>query len=130
VVSRLAKSHGTPIFYANLKVRGGMDMAETMVTASELDSRRQAASFNQAALDEAARRGLCNGAFADSEEDVGPIAEELYPGGKAQRYRSILQPTSTKTSLPEKPEAQAARQSSSSNQDQGCRHVTAQAVGQ
>ncbi|MGN5584081.1 hydrolase or metal-binding protein, partial [Stutzerimonas sp. Brlt_13] len=70
------QSHGTPIFYADLTVRGGMDMAEALVTASELDSRRQAAGFNQAALDEAARRGFGNGAFEDSEEDVSAIVEE------------------------------------------------------
>lgn len=72
------QSHGTPIFYADLTVRGGMDMAEALVTASELDSRRQAAGFNQAALDEAARRGFGNGAFEDSEEDVGAIVEEFF----------------------------------------------------
>lgn len=72
------QSHGTPIFYADLTVRGGMDMAEVLVTASELDSRRQAAGFNQAALDEAARRGFGNGAFEDSEEDVGAIVEEFF----------------------------------------------------
>ena len=53
-------------------------MAEALVTASELDSRRQAAGFDQAALDEAARRGFGNGAFEDSEEDVGAIVEEFF----------------------------------------------------
>lgn len=72
------QSHGTPIFYVDLTVRGGMEMAEALVTASELDSRRQAAGFDQAALDEAARRGLGNGAFEDSEEDVGAIVEEFF----------------------------------------------------
>ena len=72
------QSHGTPIFYADLTVRSGMDMAEALVTANELDSRRHAAGFNQAALDEAARRGFGNGAFEDSEEDVGAIVEEFF----------------------------------------------------
>lgn len=72
------QSHGTPIFYADLTVRGGMDMTEALVTASELDSRRQAAGFNQAALDEAARRGFGNGAFEYSEEDVSAIVEEFF----------------------------------------------------
>ncbi len=72
------QSHGTPIFYADLTVRSGMDMAEALVTASELDSRRQAAGFTQAALDEAARRGFCNGAFEDSEEDASAIVEEFF----------------------------------------------------
>src|SRR5690554_554572 len=36
------QSHGTPIFYADLTVRGSMDMSEALVSANELDSRRQA----------------------------------------------------------------------------------------
>jgi len=72
------QSHGTPIFYVDLTMRSGMDMAEALVTANELDSRRQAAGFDQAALDEAARRGLANGAFEDSEEDSSAVIEEFF----------------------------------------------------
>lgn len=35
-----------------------MDMAEALLTASELDSRRQAAGIDQGALDKAARGGF------------------------------------------------------------------------
>src|SRR5690606_3115720 len=73
------QSHGTPIFYVDLTVRGGMDMAKALLAASELDSQRQATGFDQAALDEAAQRGFANGAFEDSEEDAGTIVEEFYP---------------------------------------------------
>ena len=66
------QSHGTPIFYADLTVRGGMDMAEALVTASELDSRRQAAGFNQAALDEAARRGFGRVPAGDGPDTPSP----------------------------------------------------------
>lgn len=52
------QSYGTPIFCTDLTVRGGMDMAEALLTASELDSRLQAAGFDQAALDKEARRGF------------------------------------------------------------------------
>ncbi|MHB0820370.1 recombination directionality factor [Stutzerimonas stutzeri] len=72
------QSHGTPIFYADLTVRGGMDMAKVLQSANELDAQRQSAGFDQAALDEAARRGFSNGAFEDNEEDVSAIVEEFF----------------------------------------------------
>src|SRR3989344_3032994 len=72
------QSHGTPIFYVDLTVRNGMDMAEALLTANELDAQRQTAGFDQMALDEAARRGFGNGAFEDSEEDSGAVIEEFF----------------------------------------------------
>jgi hypothetical protein len=72
------QSHGTPIFYVDLTVRGGMDMAQALQAANELNTQRQAAGFDQVALDEAARRGFGNGAFEDSEEDSGAVIEEFF----------------------------------------------------
>lgn len=46
--------------------------------ARELDARRKAAGFNQAALDAAARAGFANGAFEDSPDERAAIAEEFY----------------------------------------------------
>ncbi len=71
-------------------------MAEALVTANELDSRRQAAGFNQAALDEAARRGFCNGAFEDSEEDASAIVEEFYTEGEAPAAATTSPPSANK----------------------------------
>ncbi|PBJ27202.1 hypothetical protein BSF44_08780 [Pseudomonas sp. ACN8] len=72
------QSHGTPIFYVDITVRSGMDMAEALQSANKLDAQRQTAGFDQAALDEAAQRGFGNGAFEDSEEDVGVVVEEFF----------------------------------------------------
>lgn len=55
-----------------------MEMAEALQAANELDIQRQAVGFDQATLDEAARRGFGNGAFEDSEEDVGAIIDEYF----------------------------------------------------
>lgn len=107
------QSHGTPIFYVDLTVRSGMNMAETLQKASELDAQRLAAGFDQVALDEAARRGFSNGAFEDSEEDVGAIVEEFFPvesGSEPPSPKSTPQP-SGKPSLAEKLEAQYQHQS-------------------
>lgn len=107
------QSHGTPILYADLTVRNGMDMAEALVTANELDSRRQAAGFNQAALDEAARRGFGNGAFEDSEEDVGAIVEEFFASPDA-----ALSTTAGRCGLGLRDPLQAAESLSQAEQDQ------------
>jgi hypothetical protein len=73
------QSHGTPIFYADITVRSGMSMEEALMAAKALNESRQAAGFDQAALDQAARQGLSNGGFDDSEDDNGAIVEEFYP---------------------------------------------------
>jgi len=102
------QSHGTPIFYTDLTARSGMDITEALRLASELDEQRQAAGFDQNALDEAAKRGFGNGAFEDSEEDVGAIVEEFFSAETSsdeQRSRSTTQ-RSGKPSLAEKLEAQ------------------------
>ncbi|TYK60407.1 hydrolase or metal-binding protein [Pseudomonas synxantha] len=72
------QSHGTPIFYVDITIRAGMDMDEALQKASELDTQRQTAGFDQRALDEAARRGFGNGAFEDSEEDSHVVIEEFF----------------------------------------------------
>ena len=72
------QSHGTPIFYVDLTIRAGMEMSEALQKASELDTQRQTAGFDQRALDDAARRGFGNGAFEDSEEDSHVVIEEFF----------------------------------------------------
>ncbi|WP_411562571.1 hydrolase or metal-binding protein [Pseudomonas shirazensis] len=124
------QSHGTPIFYVDLTVRGGMDMAEGLQAANELDAKRKAAGFDQAALDEAAQRGFANGAFEDSEEDAGTIAEEFYPVEESQSPIAKTPQRSVKNSLAEKLEAQALRHTPLLDHHQGAQHATAQAEGQ
>ncbi|MBF8651804.1 hydrolase or metal-binding protein [Pseudomonas putida] len=73
------QSHGSPIFYVDITVRSGLSMEEALLQARELDEARQASGFDQLALDATARLGLANGAFEDSEEETGVIAEEFFP---------------------------------------------------
>ncbi|WP_338475681.1 hydrolase or metal-binding protein [Pseudomonas khavaziana] len=72
------QSHGTPIFYVDITVRSGMSMEEALLAARQLDEARQSAGFDQASLDSAAKHGLGNGAFEDSEEDGDAVIEEFY----------------------------------------------------
>lgn len=77
------QSHGTPIFYVDLTLRSGVQIEEALQAAKALDASRQAAGFDQVALDATARTGLSNGAFEDDGEDSGAIAEELFPAGES-----------------------------------------------
>jgi len=124
------QSHGTPIFYVDLTVRGGMEMTEALQAANELDAQRQAAGFDQTALDEAAQRGFGNGAFEDSEEDAGAVAEEFYPTEESPSPATSTPQRSAKASLAEKLDAQAQRLTPPTDNHQGAQHAPAQAEGQ
>ncbi|ALY86948.1 hydrolase or metal-binding protein [Pseudomonas aeruginosa] len=123
------QSHGTPIFYVDLTVRAGMDMTEALLSANELDVQRQAAGFDQTALDEAAQRGFGNGAFEDSEEDAGAVAEEFYPAEESPSAFPQTRQHSSTASLAEKLEARAQRSIPPTNDAQGAQHAPAQAEG-
>jgi hypothetical protein len=101
------QSHGTPIFYADITVRSGMNMEEALLATKQLDQERQAAGFDQAALDTAARQGFSNGAFEDNEEDSSAIAEEFFPAIEQLLPQAV---TGTPPSLVEKLESLATEQ--------------------
>lgn len=124
------QSHGAPIFYVDLTVRSGMDMAEALQSANELDAQRQEAGFDQVALDEAAQRGFGNGAFEDSEEDAGAVIEEFYPTEEIPCSTTSISQRSTKASLFERLDTQAQRHTPSTDNHQGTRHAPTQAEGQ
>jgi hypothetical protein len=73
------QSHGSPIYYVDLTLRTGLSLEEALSQAHQLDQSRREAGFDQHALDAAARMGLVNGAFEDSEEDSHLVLEEFYP---------------------------------------------------
>ena len=77
------QSHRAPIFYVDLVVRGDLTLEQAIRQAKELDEQRRASGFDQAALDDAARKGFANGAFEDLVEDVPAVVEEFYPESEA-----------------------------------------------
>lgn len=106
------QSHGAPIFYVDITVRSGLGMEDALLAAKQLEETRQAAGFDQSALDQAARRGFNNGAFEDSEEDTGAIVEEFFPVIEDQPSRIELNPplaATAKSSLAQKLESQASQ---------------------
>lgn len=110
------QSHGAPIYYVDLTVRLGMSIEEALAEARQLADERQAAGFDQAGLDEAARRGFANGAFEESEEEAAGVVEEFFPpdtgdddlAGKVDAAVKLPAGTAAPT-LAEKLEAKAAR---------------------
>jgi hypothetical protein len=73
------QSYRSAIYYVDLGVRSGSTLEATITEAHELDARRKASGFDQAALDAAARAGFGNGAFEDSIEESAAVTEEFYP---------------------------------------------------
>ncbi|ARM00240.1 phage capsid protein [Burkholderia pseudomallei] len=73
------QSYRSAIYYVDLGVRPGSTLETVITGARELDARRKAAGFDQAALDTAAQVGFSNGAFEDSIEDVASVTDEFYP---------------------------------------------------
>jgi hypothetical protein len=86
------QSHGTPIFYVDLTVRGDMDIGEALLTANEQYKQRQAAGFDQIALDEAARRGFGNGAFEHSEDESCVVMEEYFSTSNREPINTQIEP--------------------------------------
>lgn len=77
------QSYRSAIYYVDLGVRSGSTLEATITEARELDARRKAAGFDQAALDAAAKLGFGNGAFEDSPEEAAAVMEEFYPEGSS-----------------------------------------------
>ena len=73
------QSHGTPIYYVDVTVRTGLSLEESLVEAKRIEEQRQAAGFDQEALELSARQGLANGAFEESDEEAGAVAEAFFP---------------------------------------------------
>lgn len=73
------QSHGTPIYYVDITVRTGLSVEDALTEAKRVDEARRLAGFNQAALDDVARRGLGNGVFEDSEDEGGAVVDEFFP---------------------------------------------------
>ncbi len=113
------QSHGVPIFYVDITVRSGLGMEDAVLAAKQLEETRQAAGFDQSALDQAARQGFNNGAFEDTVEDTGAIVEEFFPVIEDQPSRIELTPpppaAPAKPSLAQKLESRASQHKSRSS---------------
>lgn len=74
-------SHRAPIYYVDLCIREGMTLETAIAEATALDTKRKESSFDQLALDEAARQGFDNSSFEESTEELPEILEEFFAEG-------------------------------------------------
>lgn len=79
------QSHRTPIFYVDLVTPDGMTLEAALQCAQEKKQQRDAAGFDQRALDDAARLGFANGFFEYTEDEIPEILEEFYPAQEADQ---------------------------------------------
>ncbi|MCW3540511.1 recombination directionality factor [Burkholderia cenocepacia] len=102
-----AQSYRSAIYYVDLGVRSGNTLEQALIEAKELDARRRAAGFDQAALDAAARAGFANGAFEDSPDETAAVAEEFYPQAAVDSAAVDSGPADTPSTLRDKLERKA-----------------------
>lgn len=98
------QSHRTPIYYVDLTIRDGMSLEDAITEARDVDARRKAFGFNQAALDAVAKAGFGDGAFEETEEELPAIVEEFYGDGETEG----TVPANTATTLKDKLDRRAA----------------------
>lgn len=80
-------SFRTAIYYVDLVVRSGLTLEQAIRQAHELEEQRRSNGFDQAALDDAARKGFANGAFEEADEDVSAVVDEFYPAAQQSSDR-------------------------------------------
>jgi len=73
------QSHRTPVYYVDLVFRDGLDSTKALVQAKELAE--QSGEYVEA-LEAAARAGLGNGAFEETEDEGAEVVEEFFPAGE------------------------------------------------
>ncbi|RBB37556.1 phage capsid protein [Burkholderia reimsis] len=100
------QSYRSAIYYVDLSVRSGSTLEDALTQAKELDARRRATGFDQAALDAAARAGFANGAFEDSPDERAAVVEEFYPESVADHADTGSEATGNtgETQPPQRPQ--------------------------
>jgi len=77
------QSHRAPVYYVDLCLRDGVSLEDAVSQAVADGIKSEQAGVSIKALEQAARMGLNNGAFEDSEDEAPAIVEEFYPDATA-----------------------------------------------
>ncbi|NCB57608.1 MAG: hypothetical protein EOM46_08880 [Gammaproteobacteria bacterium] len=72
-------SYQTPVYYVDLTLREGTELASVIAQAKEAAEADIEAGLVLAGLEQTARQLLQNGQFEDSEEEIPLVMEEFYP---------------------------------------------------
>ena len=103
------QSHRAPIYFVDLTLRAGQSLHEAVEQARAERAKQTELGVDQAALDEAARRGFAMGAFEDVEDDGLPIIEEFFPDTAQEDAPTSGTVNATQTMLRNKLSAKANR---------------------
>ena len=77
------QSHRAPVYYVDICLRDGVSLEDAVSQAVADSIKSEQAGVSIKALEQAARTGLSNGAFEDSEDEAPAIVEEFYPDATA-----------------------------------------------
>ena len=97
------QSHRAPVYYVNLCLRDGISLEDAITQALTEAVKSEQAGVDIKALELAARTGLSNGAFEETEEEISEVLEEFFPEGGAEDK------TKGKQSLQEKLDSKATQ---------------------
>ncbi|MBN6739525.1 hypothetical protein JKG47_03050 [Acidithiobacillus sp. MC6.1] len=75
----ITPSHRTPVYYVDLVFRDGVEPKKMLMDAKEL---AEQSGECVDALEAAARAGLGNGAFEETEDEGAEVVEEFFPAGE------------------------------------------------
>lgn len=103
------QSHRAPIYFVDLTLRSGQSLHEAVEQARTERAKQTELGVDQAALDEAARRGFAMGAFEDAEDDGLPIIEEFFPDAVQDDAQTSGAVNGSRTALRDKLSAKANR---------------------
>ena len=103
------QSHRAPIYFVDLTLRAGQSLHEAVEQARAERAKQTELGVDQAALDEAARRGFAMGAFEDAEDDGLPIIEEFFPDAVQDDAQTSDPLNASRTVLRDKLSAKANR---------------------
>jgi hypothetical protein len=70
------QSHRAPVYYVDVVIRDGVDSNKALMDAKE---RAEQSGECVEALEAAARAGLGNGAFEETEDEGAEVVEEFFP---------------------------------------------------
>jgi hypothetical protein len=73
------QSHRTPVYYVDVVIRDGIESKQALIEAKTLAE--QSGDY-VADLEAAAKAGLGNGAFEETEEESAEVVEEFFPAAE------------------------------------------------
>lgn len=102
------QSHRAPVYYVDLCLRDGVALDEAVSLAIAEAAKAELAGVSIKALEQAAKTGLSNGAFEDSEDEAVAVVEEFYAETEAAENADVGDKSKVVIPIPSKLTAKLA----------------------